>query len=270
MKTIEFNPDGQSTAFSPSGIPADEFRKNEIFREILPLVFHKMKNKLTPILGYAQILQSRSSDEFTIERLRKIERNTAELTESLNILKDYFKAEPAPKQPGNINLILQDMGCDWQKIANAERTRIVLDLDPEAPDLWLDATQLKILLLNMVDNSVTALKMKEEQDKEIRLSTRLENDKLKLVIRDNGSGMNQDDLDSIWAPFYAKFPEHAGLGLVICEKIIANHAAVCRVSSAYGEFSQFEIRFPLPQKSVKKHNESADNGPRSQAYKETT
>ncbi|MBU4268298.1 MAG: hypothetical protein KJ808_05565 [Acidobacteria bacterium] len=264
MKTIEFNPDGQSTAFSPGEIPSKEFQKNEIFREILPLVFHKMKNKLTPVLGYAQILQSRSSDEFIIDRLRKIEKNTAELTDAFNILKDYFKAAPAPKQPGNINLILQAMGPNWQKVANSEKIRIVLDLDPTAPALWLNAVQLKILLLNMVDNAATALKMKMAQGKEIRLSTRLEDDALKLVIRDNGAGVSEEEINNIWTPFYAKFPEHAGLGLVICEKIIANHSATCRVSSTLGEFCQFEIRFPLPENPGEKQKKSAGKDPRSQ------
>ncbi|TFG78573.1 MAG: HAMP domain-containing histidine kinase [Chrysiogenales bacterium] len=264
MKTIEFNSDGKSTAFSPDEIPAEEFQKNEIFREILPLVFHKMKNKLTPVLGYAQILQSRSSDEFIIERLRKIEKNATELTDAFNILKDYFKAEPAPKQPGNINLILQAMGAHWQKVANSEQIRIVLDLDPKAPVLWLDTAQLKILLLNMVDNAAQALKIKETRDKEIRLATRMEDNALQLVIRDNGPGLSEEEIDEIWTPFYAKFPEHAGLGLVICEKVIANHAAVCLVSSSLGEFCQFEISFPLPEKPIKKKKKSAGKNPCSQ------
>lgn len=264
MNIIEFNPDAQSTALSVAEIPVDAFQKSEIFLEILPIIFHKMKNKLTPVLGYAQILQARSSDEFVIERLRKIEKNTAELTEALNLLKDYFKVEPPPRQPGNINLILQDMSAFWQKIASAEKIRLVLDLDPAAPDLQLHTARLKILLLNMVDNALTALKMKEGQNKEIRLSTRVEDGSLKLVIRDNGAGMNEGDMADIWTPFYAKFPEHAGLGLVICEKIMHNHEAVCRVSSSYGEFSQFEILFPLSEKSVKKQTKSAGNEPRSQ------
>jgi two-component system nitrogen regulation sensor histidine kinase NtrY len=263
MKTIEFNPDSQSTAISPAPPPADELEKIRIFREILPLIFHKMKNKLTPILGYAQILQSRSSDEFIIERLRKIEKNTGELTESLNILKDYFKADPAPKQPGSINLILQDMGAHWQAIASGAVTRIVLDLDPDAPDLLLDTVQVKLLLMNMVDNAATAVKVREAGDREIRLSTRIEDDSLTLSIRDNGAGIDEADLGNIWTPFYSKFPEHAGLGLVFCEKIIASHAAICRVSSVPGEFCQFEIRFPLPGKSVTRQNESADHDPRS-------
>ena len=264
MKTIEFNPDGQSTAFSPGALPEDAWQKNEIFREIIPLVFHKLKNKLTPILGYAQILQSRSSDEFTIERLRKIEKNTSELTDAFNVLKDYFKVEPLPKQLGNINLILEEMAACWQKFANQAKARIVLELDPGAPEFWLDAAQLKILLLNMVENSVTALALKGAADREIRLGTCVEGDSLKLVIRDNGAGMDQDDLDGIWTPFYAKFPDHAGLGLVFCEKVIANHAAACRVTSAPGEFSQFEICFPCPEKPPKKQKKSAGTDPRSQ------
>lgn len=265
MKTIEFKPDSQSTAFSPGEIAVDEIQKSTMFREILPIVFHKMKNKLTPVLGYAQILQARSDDEFVIERLRKIERNTAELTDAFNVLKDYFKAEPAPRQPGNINSILQGMGPVWQKIANAEKTRIVLDLDPKAPDLLLDAAQLKILLQGMVDNSLTALKARNGDDKEIRLTVRLQDDSLLLVIRDNGSGIVEEDLANIWMPFFSRFPEHGGLGLVVCDKVITNHNATCKVTSSPGEFSQFEIRFPLPANMNMKQKESVDPDPRSQA-----
>jgi nitrogen-specific signal transduction histidine kinase len=72
-------------------------------------------------------------------------------------------------------------------------------------------------------------------------------------------------LDKIWAPFYTQYAENAGLGLVICEKVIANHEAACQVSSVAGEFSQFEIIFPLPKKSVKKQKMSVDKGSRSQS-----
>jgi signal transduction histidine kinase len=246
MKTIEFNPDGKATAFSQDEFALEEGKKNDISREILPQIFHKMKNKLTPILGYAQMLQARTSDEFTIERLRKIEKNTAELTESLNLLKDYFKAEPAPRQPGNLNRILAGLGSRWQKIATEEKIKIRLDLDPKAPDLPLNAAQIKILLLNMADNAIAALKTDGKPAREIRLSTCLEAEGLKLVIRDNGAGMDEAELANIWTPFYSTRPDHAGLGLVVCEKIIANHGAACRVTSSRGEFSQFAIRFPVP------------------------
>jgi len=58
--------------------------------------------------------------------------------------------------------------------------------------------------------------------------------------------MTPEEQDGIWTPFYANFPGRAGLGLVICERIIANHGAACVVTSKPGEFSCFDIDFPLP------------------------
>jgi signal transduction histidine kinase len=265
MKNIEFTPDGQLTIVPPGPCIWEESGKNEMLREILPIVFHKMKNKLTPVLGYAQILQTRTSDEFTRDRLGRIEKNTAELADALNILKDYFKPGPISKKPADVNLILEGLAGCWQEISRAEKVKIVLELAADLPELPLDAGQIRILLLNMVDNAAQALKDKESPDKEIRLTTGTENSHLKLVIRDNGRGMGADELGSIWSPFYSKFPGHAGLGLVICDKIIVNHGAACSVSSIPGEFSRFEIDFPRAESQAPKQKKSVEINSRSQS-----
>jgi signal transduction histidine kinase len=260
MKTIELNHAGKSTAFSQ-----DTALANDIFLEILPVIFHKLKNKLTPILGYAQILRSRTADDFTIERLRKIETNANELTTLLTLLKDYLHAAPAAKEPGSLNQILREMKPRLQRIASRDKIKVLLALDPQVPEIPLHDGQIRLLLLNLADNALTALKTKAAARKEIRLSTSLDGGQLKLTVRDNGIGMRPEELDHIWAPFYSQYAEHAGLGLVICEKVIANHEAACLVTSAAGEFSQFEVRFPLPIKSVKKQKKSVDKGPRRQS-----
>jgi signal transduction histidine kinase len=264
MKIIEFYPDGKSTIISSDASFADESNRNKVLVEVLPVIFHKLKNKLTPILGYTQILLSRASDEFTRDRLGRIEKNGIELTEALNTLKEYFRSEPTSRQPGNMNRMIEGLAAQWQNFSRAAGARIVLELDPGIPDLPLAPGQLNILLLSMVDNAVNALKTKPGSGREIRLATRAEGSSLKLVISDNGSGINEDELASIWLPFYSTFPDHAGLGLVICEKIIANHDATCAVFSSRGEFSRFEINFPCPENSVNQQIKSADDASRSQ------
>ncbi len=258
MKTIEFNPDGKSTINPPDLSFQDEAVRKELLIEVLPLIFHKLKNKLTPILGYTQILISRTSDEFIKERLARIERNTAELTESLNTLKEYFQGGCGRRQPIDINGVVEGLAAQWQALAAAAGARVVVELAPGLPELLLDAGQMRILLLGMADNAANALKRKPDAAREIRISTRLQGSSLELAIRDNGCGMNEEDVASIWMPFYSKFPGHAGLGLVLCEKVIANHDAACTVTSVEGEFSQFAVVFPaaVPEtgqkKSVKK------------------
>jgi len=251
MKKTEFTPADQSTAFF-----ADPTDLNDIFRDILPVIFHKLKNKLTPIIGYTQILKSRAHDVAEIERLEKIENNANELTALLNILKDYFKIEPNSKRPGNINRIVSKLQPGWQKAADADHVDLRFDLSPAVPNMPLHRGQIELLLHHLVGNAWTAVQLKKNPLKEISLATRFEDSRVKLVIRDNGVGMEQTDLDNIWAPFYAKFQNRAGLGLVICEKVLAHHDGTCRVRSRHGEFTEFEIDFPMPQKRQKKQTDT--------------
>ncbi len=249
------------SSVKPTAFSKDPDHLNDIFCATLPIIFHKLKNKLTPIIGYAQILKSRAADDFSRERLAKIENSAAELSAALNILKDYPRVEAARKRPGNLNRILNELLPALKTIAAEKQVAIRLDLDATLPEIPLQAGQIRLLLQNLTANAFSALSMTPAARKEIRLTTRREHDRVRLIIRDNGIGMSREELDNIWVPFYAKFQDGAGLGLVICERIMDNHAATCQVSSQPGEFSEFTIDFPVPEKpSAKKTKPAARRG----------
>jgi signal transduction histidine kinase len=254
MKTIEFKPDGKSTIITPTLSPADEAARNDVLLEVLPLIFHKLKNKLTPILGYSQILMSRGCNDYARERLGRIEHNTNELSEALNKLKDYIQAGPCRLQPTDLGSLLSSMAADWQGVATAAQARVILELAPGLPEPALHSDRMRVLLLSLADNAALALQARTAGEREIRISTGLAGDSLKLAMRDNGCGMDEEEMASIWTPFYAQFPGRAGLGLVLCEKIIADHGAACVVSSRPGASSCFEIAFPLAENDEKAKN----------------
>jgi len=256
MKTIEFTPEGKSTAISPGAAADDEASRKEILLAVLPQVFHKLKNKLTPVLGYTQILQSRCADDFTRERLARIEKNTAELTDSLNTLKDYCLPAPVTLQPASMNDIVAGLAPRWQTIAGAAGARVVLELADDLPLLPLHAGHLRILLLSLAENAACALAAKPATAREIRISTRAGLEAQQLAVRDNGCGMSAEEAANAWMPFYAKFPGRSGLGLVLCEKVIAEHGAACAVASEPGEFSEFTIAFPTSNKENHSRNGS--------------
>ncbi len=245
MKTIEFNPDGKSTVISADVSARDDDTRGQVLFEVLPLIIHKLKNKLTPILGYTQILKSRADDDFARERLERIERNTAEMAESLNTLKDYGRRRSCRLRPAALGALLQAMAPEWQAAADAASARIIIEFEPGLPDLPVDEDRLRVLLLDLVANAARALSEKPRQDREIRITLRRAGGALKLSVRDNGRGMNENDLTLAWTPFHAGFPGGAGLGLVLCEKIIADHGAAGSVDSRVGEFSEFTVSFPL-------------------------
>ncbi len=263
MKTIEFNPAGKPSAISPGVSAADDASKKELLLGIMPLVCHNLKNKLTPILGYTQILQSQDLDEFTRERLARIERSACELSESLNTLRECCKSTPGEMRPGDINDVMEELTPQWQAIANAAGARVVLELAAGLPTLRFNVGGLRVMLLCLVENAALALETKPAAMREIRVSTRAGAGAALLAVRDNGCGMSEAEAAGAWAPFHSKFPGHAGLGLVVCEKVIADHGASCAIASAPGEYCEFVVSFPLPSPAVEMHVASVEKEPRS-------
>lgn len=232
-----------------------ELQKSGIIGELLPVIFHKLKNKLTPILGYAQILLTKVDDPAVSERLKKIEKNATDLANQLNILRNYFKTEKITKETENLNAIISRLTSYFSKVETQENIKIVFSLDDGIPDDLLNSGQIEVLITNIVDNAVQAIKAKGTAGTgsgRIDIKTESQNDEYRIIIRDNGIGIKEKNLPRIWTPFYSEFPDQAGIGLTICDKIISNHEASYYVHSEEGEFTEFEIVFRRQKLEKKK------------------
>ncbi len=212
--------------------------------DALPVIFHKLKNKLTPIMGYAQILKMKTREPFFVERLDKIENTCSELTELMNLLREYFRISDLVVEDFNLNTIIKNI--TEQARANPELQEIFfkLELQENLPEIKLNQTQIAALLINLIDNSAEALK--EKKEKVIQISTSCFQDVLTLKIKDNGCGIAKEELPLIFSPFYSTKPGHIGIGLTICEKIIHNHNAKLEIRSDKNSGTEFIINFPLP------------------------
>ncbi len=233
-------------------------QKSEMVGEMLPVIFHKLKNKITPVLGYAQILLTKVQDEGLRQRISKIEKNANELTDQLNFLRDYFKSDERVKEKENLNRIINGLKPYFDRVQAVENIRIHLDLGPGVPRDRLIPGQIEMLVTNMVENAALAIKEKvakggcREGDGVITIKTRQtpDADTYTLSIRDNGIGIEEKQTHDIWTPFYSQFPDRVGLGLSICEKIIANHEASRSIESVKGEFLEITVTFPFKEKPV--------------------
>jgi len=222
-----------------------ELQKAEILGELLPVIFHKLKNKLTPILGYSQILLTKVKDPAINERIAKIEKNADDLVSQLNALRDYFKVEKTSKERENLNNIVNHLKPYFNEIESSKKIKIIMDPDETIPDDLLNSGQIEALIINIVDNAVIAIAEKGSAGGIIHIKTKNEPvvDGYKLMIKDNGIGIKEENISRIWAPFYSGFTGQPGIGLAVCEKIALNHNASYRVSSKEGECSEFEITF---------------------------
>lgn len=220
-----------------------ERQRRQLALEILPVIFHQLKNKLTPILGYAQILLAQCSEDKTRGRLEKIEQGAEDLTGLLNTLRDYFSPEQTVFRPENLNLIISELQPFQDGLQEAFNLDLVFE-PSEIPALLLQPNQIEVMTCELLYNAALAVKSSGKASGMIRVATSPLGDGARLQIEDNGCGLDQEAQKRVFSPFFALFPDRAGLGLTICEKVAQYHRAEISFFSLPGEKTTVTVDFP--------------------------
>ncbi len=218
-------------------------QRRQLALEILPVIFHHLKNKLTPILGYAQILLAQSAEEKTSNRLKKIEHAAEDLTDLLNTLRDYFSPEESELRPEDLNLVLSGLQPFQAGLQEAFNLDLVCELS-EIPALHLQRRQIEVMTCELLYNAALAVKSSGKASGMIRVATSPLKEGVRLQIEDNGCGLDQEEQKRVFSPFFSLFPDRTGLGLTLCERIAHYHGAEISFFSLPGEKTTVTVDFP--------------------------
>lgn len=206
--------------------------------QVSTAIVHDLKNPLLTILGFARRMREGKGDPGVA--LQAIEDSALTMQKIVHSVLDFAK----PIQLASREDDLRDTvvrACDSCK-ARAEEKGITLSLDvPAEPVIAkIDGFHLERALANLVNNSIDA--SKEGQDVSVRVMH--EEDKLTIVVRDYGSGMDRETLENIFIPFYTKKTTGTGLGMSIAKKIIDAHQGKITINSLPGKGTEMKIELP--------------------------
>ena len=119
---------------------------------------------------------------------------------------------------------------------------------PDDQTVCVNRNKLIQVIGNLLQNSVDALKLKKFDGAHpvISIQGRLENGRSKIILRDNGPGIEKDKIDKIFDPFFTTkdVGEGMGLGLGICYRIIQDFGGTISVRTEPGEFCEFTLDLP--------------------------
>jgi len=108
------------------------------------------------------------------------------------------------------------------------------------------------VLLNLYNNAFYAISEKKKLEREgydptVSVTTKKVDDKIAIIVKDNGKGIPQNVLDKIFQPFFTTKPtgEGTGLGLSLAYDIVKAHGGELRVETKEGEGSEFVVELPL-------------------------
>ena len=124
----------------------------------------------------------------------------------------------------------------------------------ELPLVECYPNQLNQVFMNILNNAIDALDESEKENLQIRIRTQmLEENKVKIYIRDNALGIKQEILDNIFNPFFTtkSIGKGTGLGLSISHQIITEkHKGTIICTSTPGEGTEFLITIPVQQSTI--------------------
>lgn len=222
----------------------DDMKKKET---TIAEMVHEVKNPLTTVKGLLQLLKPYlvmiEKDRYADIAISEIDRADELLTEYLHSNKPNSPMQKAVC----VNTLMEEMMLLFEREANVQRIRFSLQLDPHFPKVNVCRRELKQVLVNLVKNAVEALvDVKDHRVRTISLETNILGNRTNLMVKDNGSGMDQSTLTQLFTPFYTEKSYGTGLGLSICKKIIEKHDGFVTVESQKNKGTTFQISLPTP------------------------
>lgn len=214
-------------------------------------VAHEMRTPLTTINGLLEGLEYGIFDEEQEMRSIKLMRKeTTRLIRLVNENLDYENIQSnriiLRKNEFPVIEAIEEVSEQLTNIAEESCNEIILDNDIGDIIIYADYDRFKQIIVNLLKNALQftykgEVHISAEQNKEFTI----------FRVSDNGLGMTDDEIESIWDRYYKADPSRkntkygeSGLGLAIVKQLVELHDGTINVASKIGEGTAFTIEFP--------------------------
>jgi len=222
-------------------------------------VAHELNNPLTGILTFSHLVRQKMPDKSTdAEDMDLVIRETKRCAAIIKRLLDFAREKLPEKKFTDLNQVIDDTVRIVEQPAHLRDIEITVHLDRALPPIWIDADQIKQVIMNMLVNAQHAV----EEKGSITVSTRRSLDPrapasepkpmVEISIVDTGCGIPETNLRRIFDPFFTSkdVGKGTGLGLSVSHGIVEAHGGLIEVESKVGEGSTFRVLLPLTPPSA--------------------
>ncbi|MFC5649128.1 PAS domain S-box protein [Paenibacillus solisilvae] len=210
--------------------------KLSIVGELAAGIAHEIRNPLTALKGFLQLLKSKETSYVDI-MLVEIERINQIVNEFMCMAKphtDRFVEMDLKEIIDNVIFMLQPQALLYNVQMNFE-------MDAKDSRIICEPNQLKQVFINLIKNSIEAM---PSGGNITVLMDDSDTSALQIVIRDEGPGISEDQIPYLGKPFYTTKEKGTGLGLMVCFKIIEAHHGYMSIQSELGKGTTMVIRLP--------------------------
>lgn len=226
-----------------------EAEKLSSIGELVSGVAHEINNPLLSIMGFSELaLMEPDLRAETKENLKLVYDETKRIKRIVQNLLTFARRHVSEKKLCQLNQIIEDVLEVRKYEMISSNVEIVRELDPGLPLALVDSHQMRQVFLNIINNSLQAMK-EAEGTKRLKVGTELQEDSIFVNFEDTGPGISQENISRVFDPFFTTkdIGEGTGLGLSVSHGIIREHGGEIRVESRQGEGARFLIELPVEE-----------------------
>jgi PAS domain S-box-containing protein len=213
---------------------------------------HEVNQPLTAIVNYAQVsinlLKNENPDLIKLAEIAvKTQDQALRAGQIIHGVKRFCKATSQQRLATDINELINDSVNLCVESLKQNSIKLTLELASNLPLIHIDHIQIEQVILNLIRNGIDAIvSASEKRLGQIFIQSYLTpNNEIQVRIKDNGSGIDEDQQAQILMPFHTTKPDGMGMGLSISRSLIEAHNGTLHFNSQFGKGSTFYFTLPI-------------------------
>lgn len=217
-----------------------ESKKDKLLFESLSKLTHELKNPISVCKGYLEIIDKNGYQKAP----KYLPIISSEIERSLSVINDFSslgKLKELNKEEVDLQVLLEEIITILNPLFKKYNANIYLNVKQDIY-LSLDYLRMKQVFVNILKNALEA--RKEEEPLNVLIEVKKSLKAIKIIIKDNGIGMDKNTLDRITEIFYTTKANGNGLGVVLSKEIIEMHHGTINYKSQKEKGTTVTITLP--------------------------
>jgi len=207
---------------------------------------HEVNNPLGTILIYSHMLLKQLEEgDSRRDDLQMIANEATRCKDIVHGLLDFAKQSRVSKAPTEPGTLIDEVVSVMRLKAQTASINLESEVDDDLPTMVIDRTQIKQMLVNLVQNGIDAVVNSGRVTISARVSDRT--DGVDIKVSDSGCGIQPENIQRLFTPFFTtkEGGKGTGLGLAIAYGIVKMHYGDIQVESEPGKGTTFSIWLPI-------------------------
>jgi PAS domain S-box-containing protein len=213
-------------------------------------VAHEINNPMSVILGFAQTVSRRITDESNplYMPLKSIEREALRCKKLVGDLLTFSRVSKTENEYIDLSELMDETVSLIESKCRVKDVELKRDIPNDIQKILANKNQIQQVIVNLCNNALDAM----DKGGILTISARVEDNLMKIRVADTGKGIPPEIQERIFEPFFTtkEVGKGTGLGLSISYEIIQKHNGTIDVESQIGKGTTFIISLPIKSQNV--------------------